>query len=79
MKLTTLTRELSEQVRLLRSAIYSINKDTTGKEHALGIDKHCARLTELSSCLQNELELNNRKCDLNSALNIKRNNNNFFP
>jgi tektin-1 len=63
MKLTALTRELNEQIRLLRAAIYSINKDTTGKESALGIDKHCARLTDLSSCLQDELELNNRKFD----------------
>jgi Tektin family len=63
MKLTALTRQLNEQVRLLRAAIYSVNKDTTGKESALGIDKHCARLSELSSCLHDELEQNNRKFD----------------
>jgi hypothetical protein len=73
MKLTALTRELNEQVRLLRAAIYSINKDTTGKESALGIDKHCARLTELSSCLRDELELNNRKFDKNDFLRNKIN------
>lgn len=63
MKLIALTRELNEQGRLLRAAIYSINKDTTGKDSALGIDKHCARLTEFSSGLQDELEFNNRKFD----------------
>jgi len=60
-KLSNLIEELTEQVRLIRASIYSINKDTSGKETALVIDKHCAQLTETYPNLNQELDINERK------------------
>jgi hypothetical protein len=59
-ELRSINDQMMEQARLLRAALYSINKDTSEKEVALVIDKHCFRLNEKSPNLQNCLQQTRR-------------------
>jgi tektin-1 len=40
--------QVTEQIRLLRSVQYFLNRDNEDKASALKIDKHCIRLQETS-------------------------------
>ncbi|XP_065345593.1 tektin-1-like [Cloeon dipterum] len=59
--LRRLQRDLIEQQRLLRIAVYQVNKDTSGKEAALSVDKRCLQLSVNSENLTDELSLSTNK------------------
>ncbi|XP_059473478.1 tektin-1-like [Neocloeon triangulifer] len=59
--LRKLQKDLIEQQRLLRIAVYMINKDASGKEAALSIDRRCVQLSVNSSDLQSALVVTGKK------------------